>query len=119
MILPSKTLPVQILHDADVLEIHRIYLYSPEAFDKRHLYFLTNDKVPKPDGEAINLEWREFIRLTEDSELKFRLEFQGDSYYLEVMKLLAKYVSEGKFPTIGRFLDKELRACNNWRLGEL
>ncbi len=108
--LSLKTRLVEILHDADVLEMHRIFPSHPEKFDKTYLYFLTNGRIEITDREAINAEWREFVRLTEDPELKFRLEFQVRSYYLEVMQLLAKCVSEGRFPTIGRFLDKELKA---------
>ncbi len=105
-----KTRLVEILHDADVLEMYRIFLSQPERFDKTYLYFFTNERIDIGVREGINSEWREFVRLTEDPELKFRLEFQGRSYYLEVMQLLANCVSEGRFPTIGRFLDKELKA---------
>ena len=88
----------RILHDADCLEMMR--MYGRSGFDQTELHFL-RFKSNSLTEQFIN-EAAAFIKLSEQQELRTHLEISSKNIYRDLMNLLKERASE--FPTINALL---------------
>lgn len=107
----SKRSPLaRLIHDADCLDIMRIYTLN--NFNNKYLDIF-NDLMDKPgfleDLEQLKTELYSLIELTEKPFIKIHLETQSNNYYQEVLGLAgSKDTGHPRFPLLKTLLENEL-----------
>src|SRR5262249_45904565 len=94
------TFPAQrVVHDADVLEMYRFY--DDSVFDKNYLCFYKDPNVALKNKDELINEIRDFIKITENFELKKHLERYSKNYYGDVLRILkALHDKDKRFPLL-------------------
>jgi hypothetical protein len=95
-----STIEQQIVHDADCLEIVRCM--DPSRFDPYHLCFYRKNVKNR---DALVIEAKRFIAMTENFEFKKNLEQNSKEYYFDVLRYMRHVHEKEKcFPTLMHYL---------------
>jgi hypothetical protein len=103
------------VHDADCIDINRCgkFKKNPKAFNDKALCLFKEPQLSGyADKEALINEMKEFIKLTENEELKIFLEHNSPDFYGDLVRLL--HSQPDKFPTIIELLGNDIDGlCQN------
>jgi len=102
------------VHDADVIEIIRVM--SRSQFDPKHLQFFKLPHLTDDYKNKLLNEFFDFIRITENHELRMTMEQTSQDYAGDMMRLLAHLVKQGRFPLLAALVKTDLAAFDPGKL---